>query len=90
MFGLDPRDEVAVKSRLAYVPDAVAFYPWMTVRERWNTGLLPAPWNSDIEADLLNRFRLDPAKDQPPVQRAEDPTGAGHRDLPRARIARAR
>jgi ABC-2 type transport system ATP-binding protein len=28
VFGLDPRkDEVAVKSRLAYVPDYVAFYP---------------------------------------------------------------
>jgi ABC-2 type transport system ATP-binding protein len=28
VFGLDPRkDEVAVKSRLAYVPDMVAFYP---------------------------------------------------------------
>src|SRR5512137_2318753 len=34
LFGLDPnRDEVAVKSRLAYVPDQVAFYPWMTIRE---------------------------------------------------------
>ena len=34
VFGLDPeKDEVAVKSRLAYVPDYVAFYPWMTVRD---------------------------------------------------------
>src|SRR5215207_5537000 len=34
VFGLDPaRDEVAVKSRIAYVPDHVAFYPWMTVRQ---------------------------------------------------------
>ena len=34
VFGLDPaRAEVAVKSRLAYVPDFVAFYPWMTVRQ---------------------------------------------------------
>src|SRR6266436_4274871 len=34
VFGLDPRrDEVAVRSRLSYVPDAVAFYPWMTVSE---------------------------------------------------------
>ncbi|HWD20707.1 MAG TPA: ATP-binding cassette domain-containing protein, partial [Verrucomicrobiae bacterium] len=32
ILGLDPRrDEVAVKRRLSYVPDAVAFYPWMTV-----------------------------------------------------------
>jgi ABC-2 type transport system ATP-binding protein len=31
VFGLDPRqNEVAVKSRLAYVPDQVAFYPWMS------------------------------------------------------------
>src|SRR6266404_8765972 len=34
VFGMDPqRDEVAIKSRLAYVPDMVAFYPWMTVRD---------------------------------------------------------
>src|SRR5580704_11219086 len=34
VFGLDPRrDELAVKSRVAYVPDYVAFYPWMTVRD---------------------------------------------------------
>src|SRR5579862_9584147 len=34
VFGLDPsREEVAVKSRLSYVPDAVAFYPWMTVNQ---------------------------------------------------------
>src|SRR5438874_6241970 len=33
VFGRDPRrEEVEVKSRLAYVPDAVAFYLWMTVR----------------------------------------------------------
>src|SRR5689334_21228474 len=33
VFGLDPaREEVAVKQRIAYVPDQVAFYPWMTVR----------------------------------------------------------
>jgi ABC-type multidrug transport system ATPase subunit len=34
VFGLDPkRAEVAVKSRLAYVPDHVGFYPWMSVRD---------------------------------------------------------
>src|SRR5437773_5764112 len=37
VFGLEPRkNEVAAKSRLAYVPDAVAYYPWMTVREVLN------------------------------------------------------
>ena len=34
VFGRNPaRDEVAVKSSLCYVPDQVAFYPWMTVRQ---------------------------------------------------------
>src|SRR4026208_988731 len=33
VLGLNPtKREVEVKSRLAYVPDFVAFYPWMTVR----------------------------------------------------------
>src|ERR1700728_1789808 len=34
VFGMDPhQQQVAVKSRLAYVPDTVAFYPWMTVAQ---------------------------------------------------------
>src|SRR5690348_9130767 len=33
VFGMDPaKNDVAVKRRLAYVPDYVSFYPWMTVR----------------------------------------------------------
>ena len=63
VLGLDPaKQEVEFKSRLAYVPDQVAFYPWMDVRavldyqasfrERWNRG---------TEAELLSRFRLNPA-----------------------------
>ena len=61
VFGLDPqRDEVAVKSRLAYVPDAVAFYPWMTVRDTLNyLASFRAHWNRDLESDLLSRFGLD-------------------------------
>ena len=64
VFGLDPqKDEVAVKSRLAYVPDAVAFYPWMTVRETLEyLASFRRHWNKDIEADLLKRFQLDPDK----------------------------
>jgi ABC-2 type transport system ATP-binding protein len=63
VFGFDPqRDEVAVKSRLAYVPDSVAFYPWMTVRDTLNyLASFRAHWNRAIEADLLKRFDLDPA-----------------------------
>jgi ABC-2 type transport system ATP-binding protein len=64
VFGLDPQHhEVAVKSRLAYVPDAVAFYPWMTVRDTLEyLASFRAEWNHDLEKDLLQRFKLDPAK----------------------------
>lgn len=61
VFGLDPgTDEAAVKARLAYVPDFVAFYPWMRVsdalayqasfRQRWNRGL---------QEDLMRQFGLE-------------------------------
>src|SRR3990167_2515140 len=55
VFGLDPaRDEVAVKSRIAYVPDAVAFYPWMTVRDTLDyVASFRQRWNRDTERSLL-------------------------------------
>ena len=61
VFGLDPaRDEVAVKSRLAYVPDAVAFYPWMSVDDTLAYAASFRPqWNRGLEASLLDQFRLD-------------------------------
>ncbi|HMJ90080.1 MAG TPA: ABC transporter ATP-binding protein [Candidatus Acidoferrum sp.] len=62
VFGLDPqKHEVEVKSRLAYVPDAVAFYPWMTVAETLEYfASFRRTWKRDIESDLLRRFSLDP------------------------------
>ena len=62
VFGLDPqKNEVAIKSRLAYVPDMVAFYPWMTVQDTLEyLASFRQHWNEDIEADLLKRFQLDP------------------------------
>ncbi len=64
VFGLDPRrDEVAVKARLCYVPDMVAFYPWMTVSQTLEyLAAFRAHWNREIEADLLSRFQLDPGQ----------------------------
>jgi ABC-2 type transport system ATP-binding protein len=64
VFGLDPRQhEVEVKSRITYVPDAVAFYPWMTVRDTLDyLASFRKHWNKDIEADLLNRFQLPPGQ----------------------------
>jgi ABC-2 type transport system ATP-binding protein len=62
VFGLDPqKNEVAVKSRLSYVPDSVAFYPWMTVNQSLEFLAAFRPrWNQEIEADLMKRFQLDP------------------------------
>jgi len=61
VFGLDPRrDEVAVKSRLSYVPDTVAFYPWMSVGDVLDyVASFRSRWNADSEAELLERFKLD-------------------------------
>jgi ABC-2 type transport system ATP-binding protein len=61
VFGLDPaRHEVAVKASLAYVPDNVAFYPWMTVRETLDyVASLRGRWNRHTEAALVQQFRLD-------------------------------
>src|SRR5436189_2724567 len=65
VFGLDPaKQEVEVKRRLAYVPDFVAFYPWMTVRETLDyLASFRHHWNKSIEKDVLARFRLDPAQE---------------------------
>jgi ABC-2 type transport system ATP-binding protein len=64
VFGLDPvKNEVAVKRRLAYVPDQVAFYPWMSVRETLDyLASFRERWNKKTEQELIERFRLDPAK----------------------------
>jgi len=64
VFGLDPaREEVAVKSRLAYVPDTVAFYPWMPVRNLVEyLASFRNRWNRTTEHELLGQFRLDETK----------------------------
>lgn len=61
IFGMDPaRHEVDVKSRIAYVPDQVAFYPWMTVRDTLAyVASFRQRWNRGTEATLLAQFRLD-------------------------------
>src|SRR3954451_5709362 len=61
VFGLDAaRHELEVKSRLAYVPDHVAFYPWMTVAQTLDyAASFRATWNRETERALLDQFRLD-------------------------------
>jgi ABC-type multidrug transport system ATPase subunit len=64
VFGIDPaKKEVEVKKRLAFVPDQVTFYPWMSVRETLDYfASFRDNWNRKIEQDLLDRFRLDPSQ----------------------------
>src|SRR5579864_8103501 len=64
VFGLDPASaEVAVKRQLAYVPDQVVFYPWMSVRETLDyLASFREHWNRKTEQELLARFRLDPSQ----------------------------
>src|ERR1700687_1092696 len=64
VFGLDPAEhEVAVKRLLSYVPDQVAFYPWMSVRETLDyLASFREHWNRKTQQELLERFRLDPAQ----------------------------
>jgi ABC-2 type transport system ATP-binding protein len=64
IFGLDPaQNEVAVNSRVAYVPDNVAFYPWMTVRDTLDyLASFRGHWNQQTERTLLAQFRLDAGK----------------------------
>lgn len=68
IFGYNPaREELEVKSRLAYVPDTVAFYPWRTVRQALEYfASFRRRWNQDTEKVLLRRFEL------PPDQKASD------------------
>jgi ABC-2 type transport system ATP-binding protein len=64
VFGLDPeKEEVAVKQLLSYVPDQVAFYPWMTVRETLDYLASFRPqWNRKTEKELFDHFGLDPGQ----------------------------
>src|SRR5260221_2140416 len=61
VFGVNPaQDDVAVKARLAYVPDNVAFYPWMTVRDTLDYfASFRRHWNRETERALVDQFRLD-------------------------------
>src|SRR3989442_1556141 len=55
LFGLDPaKHEVEVKRRLAYVPDYVAFYPWMSVAETFDyLSSFRDHWNRETQSDLV-------------------------------------
>ena len=93
VFGLDPaRAEVEVKSRLAYVPDVVAFYPWMTVRQALDyCGVVQGALEQRDRGRTPRPVPPRPAtEDEPPVEGAAHAAGADRRHLSRARAAGAR
>lgn len=64
VFGMDPaKHEVAVKKRVGYVPELVAFYPWMKVVDvlDYHSSFYDT-WSKETEQDLIRRFDLDPKK----------------------------
>jgi len=73
VFGLDPaRHEVEVKARVAYVPDSVAFYPWMTVRQTLDFfAAFRTRWNEATERALIEQFGLDPGQKTPHLSRGQ-------------------
>jgi len=72
VFGLDPaKHEVEVKRLLSYVPDQVAFYPWMSVRETLDyLASFRAHWNRKIEQELFDGSARSGAAHRKPCQRA--------------------
>ena len=64
VFGMNPaKEEVPVKSRLAWVPDTVAFYPWMRIGGYFEyLASFRERWNQELEKNLLDQFELDPAR----------------------------
>lgn len=73
LFGLCPRrDEVSVKSRLAWVPDSAAFYPWMKIGGHFRyVASLRQRWNSELEKELMDRFELDLGRKVTALSRGE-------------------
>jgi len=73
LFGMDPaRHEVEAKARLAWVPDTVAFYPWMRVRDYF--GYLASfrdHWNGKLQKELIEQFELDPSRKASSLSKGE-------------------
>lgn len=64
LFGMDPaRQEVETKSRLSWVPDTVAFYPWMRIGSYFDyLASFREHWNGKLQRELVDRFELDPGR----------------------------
>lgn len=73
VFGRDPsREDVAVKARLTYVPDQIAFHPWMRIRDWFDyLAAFRERWNRDKEQELIRRFELGEERNVNSLSRGE-------------------
>ncbi len=64
LFGMDPRkDNTAIKDRIAYVPDQIPVYPWMSIQQYFEfLASFRKRWNTQLESQLLEQFSLEPAR----------------------------
>ncbi len=74
LFGLDPnREETEIKRKLAYVPDQIPVYPWMSIQQYFEfLASFRKHWNRDMEDELLRQFEL-------PRERKVDALSRGER-----------
>jgi ABC-2 type transport system ATP-binding protein len=73
LFGLDPaRKEVETQSRLSWVPDSVAFYPWMRIGSYFDyLASFRQHWNGKLQRELVDRFELDPGRKATSLSKGE-------------------
>lgn len=64
VLGLDPvRDGVELRQRLGYIPERLPLYEWMTIAETLRfAGAQYSQWSAQTATDLMQTFRLAPAK----------------------------
>ena len=60
LFGMDPQtDSPEIKGRIAYVPDQIPVYPWMSIQAYFEfLASFRKRWNTQLENQLLDQFDL--------------------------------
>ncbi|MBN2383641.1 ABC transporter ATP-binding protein [bacterium] len=73
IFGYDPlKQEEQAKSRLAYVPETLGFYPWMTVAGvlKYTSAFYPN-WDWSLANELLARFAFNRKQKIPALSKGQ-------------------
>lgn len=73
LFGADPRrEDVQIKSRVAYVPDQIPVYPWMSIHQYFRfLASFRQHWNRGMEESLLKQFALSGQRKVSQLSRGE-------------------